>query len=271
MVDFVSEVQEELRKDDYNRWLKKYGPYVLALIVAAVLGTAYVEWKKIQDENAARATSIAYISATEKADGGNIDGAIADYMALSQESPNGYSGLSLMRAAELELGRGDTSRAISLLDQAAATFDMARHAQLAQIKAAYILAGEGRYDDVRVRVTTLAEKDQPYEYLARELLGFSARAAGDVEAAKEQFSYLERIPGVPETIQQRATQNLALMRASGELEALEDISPELAIETPDPADIIEDDIDAEIKAPEPVTVETEDTSETNDVETPDAE
>jgi len=33
VVDFIGEVQEELRKDDYNRWLRKYGPYLAGLIV----------------------------------------------------------------------------------------------------------------------------------------------------------------------------------------------------------------------------------------------
>ena len=173
MVDFISEVQEELRKDDYNRFLKKYGPFLLGLIVAAIMATGYLEWKKSTDDKRARATSAAYIAAGTKAEEGNVDLAIREFLAISDQAPTGYSGLSLMRAAELELERGDTQRAIGLLDQAASIFENPRHAQLAQIKAAYILAGDGRYDDVRVRVASLAEKDQPYEYLARELAGFS--------------------------------------------------------------------------------------------------
>ncbi len=211
MVDFISEVQEELRKDDYNKFLKKYGPYLLGLIIAVISATAYLEWDKSRDEKAARATSSAYLAAGQKVEDGNVDQAIREYLAISEQAPTGYSGLSLMRAAELELDRGNTQASISLLDQAANVFDNARHGQLAQIKAAYILAGEGRYDDVRVRVASLAEKDQPYEYLARELLGFAAKASGDTKAAKEQFSYLESIPGVPDTIRERAAQYLSLM------------------------------------------------------------
>ena len=266
MVDFVSEVQEELRKDDYNRWLKKYGPFLLAAIIAAIMATAYLEWKKIQDANTARSMSVAYTAASEKAENGNNAGAIADYLALSETAPGGYAGLSLMRAAELEMSGGNIARAISLLDQAAAKFEMARHAQLAQIKAAYILAGEGRYDDVRIRVTPLAEKDQPYEFLARELLGFAAKETGDVAAAEEQFSYLERIPGVPESIQQRATQNLALMRAGGDLDVLEPADTEPA------SDALEEDIiDGEIEAPAPIESDDETPTPAEDAETNDAQ
>ncbi len=216
MVDFISEVQEELRKDDYNRFLKKYGPALLCLIGAAILGTGFLEWRKSNADKAARATSAAYIAAGTKAEAGNVDQAIKEFLAISDKAPTGYSGLSLMRAAELELSQGDTQKAISLLDQAASKFENPRHAQLAQIKAAYILAGEGRYDDVRIRVAALAEKDQPYEYLARELAGFSAMTKGDDQAAREQFSYLKNIPGVPESIQQRAVQYLSLMSVGEE-------------------------------------------------------
>ena len=214
MVDFVSEVQEELRKDDYNRWLKKYGAYLVGLIAAVIITAGYLEWKKANADKAARATSAAYIAAAQKADAGEVDQALREFQAIADVAPKGYAGLSLMRAAELELGQGNVTAAIAHLDQAAATFENARHSQLAQIKAAYILAGESRYDDVSLRVAPLAEKDEPYEYLARELLGFAAKQNGDVSRAREQFSYLERIPGVPSSIQQRAELYLSLMSTS---------------------------------------------------------
>lgn len=211
MVDFISEVQEELRKDDYNRWLKRYGPYALAGIIAVIGGAGFMEWSKSQSSKKARITSASYIAAAETATAGNVDKAISQFLDISKTAPRGYSGLSLMRAAELELGQGDQVQSIALLDQAAETFELPRHQQLAQIKAAYILAGNGEYAKVTARATPLAEKGQPYEYLARELLGFAAKEAGDVSGARQQFSYLNTIPGVPESIKQRAKQYLDLM------------------------------------------------------------
>ncbi len=211
MVDFISEVQEELRKDDYNRWLKRYGPYALVGIAAVVAGTGFYEWNKSNKTKVASHTSAAYIAASKTASEGDVDQAIAKFMNLSQDSPAGYSGLALMRSAELELGKGNSAKSVALLDQAALTFDLPRHQQLAQIKAIYILAGQGAYADVSSRAAPIAVKGEPYEYLARELLGFAAKQSGDVSAAREQFSYLNNIPGVPGSIQQRAKQYLDLM------------------------------------------------------------
>lgn len=211
MVDFINEVEEELRKDEYNRLLKRYGPFLIGLIVAIVAATGYMEYRKSSADKAARAVSYAYVQANEKAET-NPRGAVSDFVAISEKAPSGYAGLSLMRAASLELDAGNRDRAVALFDQAASKFEKPRHVQLAQLKAGYILAGDGRYDDVRSRMATLAAKDQPYESLARELLGFAAMQSGDMAGAREQFSYLENIPGILPSVQSRASQYLSLMK-----------------------------------------------------------
>jgi len=61
VVDFINEVEEELRKDEYNRLLKKFGPLLIAIIALIIGGTAYMEWQKSSDDKAARATSYAYV------------------------------------------------------------------------------------------------------------------------------------------------------------------------------------------------------------------
>jgi len=212
VVDFINEVEEELRKDEYNRLLKRYGPLLVGIIVAIVAATGYMEWRKGALDKTSRTVSYAYVNAGEKASEGNVAEAISDFKAIAAQSPSGYGGLSLIRAASLELDNGNRAGAIALFDQAAAKFESPRHKQLAQLKAAYILAGDGHYDDVRTRLSTLATNDQPYEYLARELVGFSAMQSGDTVGAREQFSFLENIPGVPPSIQQRASQYLSLMK-----------------------------------------------------------
>ena len=219
MVDFINEVEEELRKDEYNRLLKRYGPLLIALIVAIVAGTGFLEYRKYAKDKAARATSASYVAASNKAIEGEPEIALKEFLEIADKAPAGYAGLSLVRAATLKLETGDRGEAVRLLDQAAVTFETPRHIQLAQIKAAYILAGDGAYSDVLSRTVTLSAKDAPYEYLARELSGFAALQSGDEAKAREQYGYLESIPGVPATIKERAKQALSLMRTSATLKA----------------------------------------------------
>ena len=211
MVDFINEVEEELRKDDYNKLLKRYGPALAVVIFLIIAGTALFEWNKSRTDKVARAASASYLSAADLARTGDADKAIAEFLALSEEAPEGYSGLSLMRIAAIELERGNYTQAVSYYDQAANTFSLPRHRDLAKLKAAYILADNGAYSDVQSRIDSIAAKEAPYEFLARELAGFVAFQAGDMTTARQEFNYLKSIPGVPQTIAERATQFLTLV------------------------------------------------------------
>jgi len=37
VVDFINEVEEELRKDEYNRLLRRYGPFYYRLLLSLLL------------------------------------------------------------------------------------------------------------------------------------------------------------------------------------------------------------------------------------------
>ncbi len=213
MVDFISEVQEELRKDDYNLWLKKYGPYLAALIVLIVAGTALFQWREYRAEQVSESTSYDYIEVVDSI-GDDKTGAVAKFTTLSQNAPDGYAGISLLRAAELELENGNKEKAVAFFDDAATKFSKKRHIQLAQLKAGYILAGLGKFEDVKSRIEPLTQKDEPYQYLARELMAYAAQETNDLKTARMHLSYIETSPGAPESIVRRAKQNLLILNTS---------------------------------------------------------
>ncbi len=224
MVDFINEVEEELRKDDYNRLLKKYGPAIGVVLFLIIAGTGFLEYKKYADDKKAQAVSAIYTAADNKLDDGNQDEAVAAFIDLGATGPNGYAGLSFMRAAAIREDQGDQLGAVRLFDKAAEAFTIPRHKQLAQLKAAYLLADQGAYSDVVERLTPLAETEAPYEYLARELLGYAHAESGNLSAAREQLAYLTSVPGVPASVKQRAEQSIALMSAKASLAAPPTIS-----------------------------------------------
>ena len=181
----------------------------------------------------ARSVSASYVAAAEMAADGNVDGAVRQFVEIAKQSPSGYAGLSYMRAAALQLDQNKPIEAINLFEQAATVFEKPRHADLAKLKASYVLTGQGRYDDARLRLVPLAQKDAPYEYLARELLALTLKETGDVDGAKQEYSYLENIPGVPPTVQERAKQAMTLIRvaeASAAPENTESASDDDALE-----------------------------------------
>jgi hypothetical protein len=211
MVDFISEVEEELRKDDYNKFLRKYGPFILGLLAAVVLAVAYFEYRDYASDRTARAASFSYLEADDLLQSGNVDAARLAFLQLADVAPDGYAGLSLMRAAIISAEQGNDAEALRLYDAASARFKLERHSQLAALKAVYIIANQGNWADVEQRASALAEDDQPYEFLARELVATAQLNQGNVEQARAGFAYLDNVPGVPEAISRRAEQALVLM------------------------------------------------------------
>ena len=242
MVDFINEVEEELRKDKYNDLLKKFGPLIVAIIVAIVAVAGYIEYKKYADGVEARKVSASFVDATKLAETGDLQAAIDKFVALAEVSPEGYAGLSYSRAAALKVQLGDMAGAVGLLDQSAAKFVKPVHKDLAGLKAAYILMDEGRFDDVIARATTLAADKAPYADLAKELLAHAQLQSGDEAAARTQFTYLSNVPGVLNGVKNRAEQSLLLLNANRAVpaptleEGTEDISvPTPEVETPEAA------------------------------------
>ncbi|MCF6221516.1 MAG: tetratricopeptide repeat protein [Robiginitomaculum sp.] len=218
MVDFINEVEEELRKDKYNQLLRKFGPYIVAVIFMIVAVTGYTEYNKSKISNTAKSASAAYVSASKVEASGDLQAAINKFTALASVAPDGYAGLSLTRAAGLKVQLGDMDGAVSLFDQAAEKFSHPIHKDLASLKAAYILLDQGRYDDVQARAGQLALDGAPYADLAKELLAHAALKSGDTATARTQFAYLSNAPGVLGGVKSRAGQALALIAANRAVE-----------------------------------------------------
>ena len=73
MVDFITEVEEELRKDDYNRLLKKYGPFIALVLFLIVAGAAFIEWRKYSNDKTAQQVAAIYTAADESLEDGDLD------------------------------------------------------------------------------------------------------------------------------------------------------------------------------------------------------
>lgn len=239
MVDFINEVEDELRKDQYNVLLRKWGPLIAAICVAIVAAAGLYEYMSTSKDRAARNASISYVAATDLADAGEAEKAISQLKQIAEKAGPGYSGMALTRAAGLELENGNTAQAATLMDAAAGKFDKTLHQQLAQYKAALILADQGRHDDVIQRIEPLTESGAPFAYLARELRGYTHLAMDNITAARSDFLYLSSSPGAPQGVAQRASQMLML-------------TPSLSQRATAPADMTET---PEIEAPDPVLPE----------------
>lgn len=243
MVDFINEVEEELRKDKYNVLLRKFGPYIVAVIFAIVAGSGFYEYQKASKNTVSRRAAASYTAAASLVDTGDLQSAINNFVALGEAAPQGYAGLSFSRAAGLKVQLGDMDGAIALFDRSAQAFEKPVHSDLSSLKAAYILMDLGRYDDVKTRAAALAIDDAAFQDLAKELLAYASLKTGDVNAARTQFTYLANIPGVLQGVQTRAKQSVTLLNANQSVPDLD--TPDVNTDLPAP-DAVMPDVDTDM-------------------------
>jgi hypothetical protein len=214
--DIIREVDEELRRENWEILWKKYGKLAVAAALALVLGTAGVagwrEYDRSQREVAGDrfGAVIAEVESTRK------PGQAADMLAAYiPGAPDGYAALARLREAKLRADAGEFEAAIALYDALAgdsATEPLFR--DLAALYSVRMQVDSGDPVALDKRLTPLAADGSPWRYTARELQAVLALNTGDSAAARAIFARLADDTEVPDSLRTRASEMLRAMGPS---------------------------------------------------------
>lgn len=232
MTDAFEEVEEGLREDRYRAMFRQYGPFGAAAIAAIVLGVAGREGWTAYTEQAAIRSSEQYAQALTALEGGRTEAALEELRALSADGAGGYAALAtgleaaaLIGADPTGLGGGQTEADLA---RAAARFEDAARAtndpllrDMARLKAAYLLADSLELAELETRLAPVMERGAPFELAARELLGAAALRAGELDRAREAYSYLTVALEAPTGVSRRAEEALAVIDTAEAAQATE--------------------------------------------------
>lgn len=176
---FITEVSEEVRKDQLFGYVKKYGWIAITLIFVLVGGAAYSEWTKAQDRAASQAAGDALLDALEQ------DDIAARAVALAEVTSDGpAAAVSGLLTAAAQQNAGDLAGAKATLD-GLATNDVIPQAyrDVAVFKSAMIdVEGIGSAER-RELLQSLATPGLPYRLLAMEQIAIMDVASDDTDAA----------------------------------------------------------------------------------------
>ena len=112
---FISEVSEEVRKDQLFGYIKRYGWIAVLLVLLLVGGAAYNEWSKAQARSAAQATGDQLIAALNEE-----DPAAQTALLLAMDSKPGEAPVVNLLTAAAQLNAEDAAAASSAFSCAAA-------------------------------------------------------------------------------------------------------------------------------------------------------
>lgn len=208
---FIREIQEDLRRDKALKLWKRYGPYVIGVLVAIVLATAaVVGWRQYQDAQRAQEGRRFAEAAAMVRDGQEAQAAAA-FAALAAQADSGYADLARLRQAEVQLTAGDRDGAIATLEALAADGGADKHlAAIARLKAATLMLETASVADIQGRVQPLVDEGGPWRPLAEELIALAQLKAGDAEAAGRIFARLADDAEAPNGVRRRASELTAL-------------------------------------------------------------
>lgn len=213
MADIFQEVDEEVRRDQAGRYWKEYGRYVIAGLVAVIVGTsAYVGWREYDRRERVK-DSEAFLAAVALVQEGKAGEAKERFAALATEASAGYAVLSRFRAAALLGQSGDLRGAAEAFDAIARDGGVdPLYARLADLYYVLYMIESGDPQALAGRIEPLLADDSPWRYSARELSAVLAIRMGEPKKALDAYTQLADDTTAPPGIRARAAE---MLRALG--------------------------------------------------------
>ncbi len=211
MVDFVEEVEEQLRAERYaslaNRYLPWFGVALAALVIGWLGVWGYNVWRGRNIDVAA----VAYDKALTALTAGDQTGAYAAFGTLAKDGPAGYRTLALIQQGDIREMADKDGEAAALYDSAAKVAPNAIFGDLARLRAALALMDTAPYPLIKARLEALIGDKKPFTLNAREALAMAKLQAGKAQEARGDLNALTLTLGVSPEMRTRVQNAIALI------------------------------------------------------------
>ena len=209
---FINEVSEEVRRDRLYALMRRYGWIGALLIVIAVGGASFNEWRKASARADAQATGDAILAALENEDPASRVTALEEIDASDNAGQRAL--LALIRAAAMEQ-TDDRAGALQTLDALAADPEVPQtYRDLASLKATILGATDIAPQERIDRLNGLAIAGGAYRLLALEQIALAEVEMGETDAAKETLVTILGDAEVSQSLRGRATQLMVALGGS---------------------------------------------------------
>src|SRR5690242_19552846 len=153
MSDIFREVDEDIRREQYKKLWDRFGIYIIGLAVLIVVITAgYRGWVYWQDKQA-QAAGDRFLAALQLANDGKHTEAEAALAAIAADGTGGYPTLAKFRIATEKASGGDKQGAVAEFDEVAKDSSTpALVKDMARLRAALILTETATLPELEARI-----------------------------------------------------------------------------------------------------------------------
>jgi hypothetical protein len=209
--DIFREIDEELRRDNLLKLWSRYGRYVIAVaVLAVVVAGGIVAWRDHQLSER-RAQSARYAAALSLARQGKEAEAAKVFEAIAQEG-GGYAILAAFEEAELLAKSGDRKTAVATYDRIAASGEFpSSFRNVAVLLSVMQDAAEADPSSTIERLAPLTAPGNPWRPTALELTAVAKLKSGDKSGASELYKSLADDLAAPQSLRARAAEMAAAL------------------------------------------------------------
>lgn len=214
MSDIFREVEEEVRREQYEKLWNKYRDHVIAAAALVIIGVAGFQLYRVYEKREAEKASVAYQAAGQLLESGQPRAAEPQFTALSKSAPPGYSKLAQLAQADALFAANDHNAAIRLYRQIANQNDPYLSA-VARLHAAWAIVDGASKSEVENLLAPLTDPTNAWHDLAQEVLAYADLRAGNSAAALKEYQQLAADPNASSSLKTRANAMVRFLNGGG--------------------------------------------------------
>lgn len=200
----MREVDEELRREQFQKLWNQYGTYMVGAALAVLIGVGAYKWNEGRTAAAADRAGQQFEEALNLVAGGQEADARKVLQSISAGSGAAYPVLAQLAIAGQNVKSGNTSDASTAYELAASKATDPLIRDYARLQSAALKIDSADFTEVKNRLNDLIGDKNPWRYLARELLGVAAIRSGQLEEARGLLAPMSADPRAPAAARERA-------------------------------------------------------------------
>ncbi|HEY2011764.1 MAG TPA: tetratricopeptide repeat protein [Rhizomicrobium sp.] len=211
MTDIFREVEEDVRRERFEKLWKAYGNYAIAALVLLFAGIgAWQLWDRHEQQVRAKVAG-SFIAAQRIT---NPQAAATAFVDIARTAPKGYATVARLAEAGAMFASGQTGSAIDLYKQIAKD-DNGPIGMVARLRAAWALSDTASRADLADLLKPLDQPGSAWRENAEEVLAYADYRAMDTKSALARYTSLSIDPQAPDALRRRAEAMTAYLKGGG--------------------------------------------------------
>ncbi len=211
MSDIFREVEEDVRRERFEKLWKAYGSYAIAALMLLFAGIAgWQVWQRHELQERQK-LSDAFIAAQRIS---NPQAAAGAFVDLARTAPKGYALVAKLSQAGAMFASGQRAGAIDIYKQIAKD-DGGPIGSVARLRAAWALADSASRAELADLLKPLDQPGNAWRQNAREVLAYADYRSMDTKSALTKYSELALDPESSDGLRARAKAMASFIKSGG--------------------------------------------------------